>query len=98
MRMSTAPIDSASPDCQVGYALESGTGSNATTLLPSIAADIVASLSKGWYVSVPDHEGAEAAFISGVTSAFAGIDGLRAALNSSDLFSNTTGYKAVIHG
>ncbi|GAA5981502.1 hypothetical protein JCM10908_004131 [Rhodotorula pacifica] len=93
-----APIDSACPDCQIAYALQSGSGSNATTLLPSVATDIVASLSKGWYVSVPDHEGPKAAFISGVTAALCGIDALRASLNFTDMIPNSQGYKAVYHG
>ncbi|GAA5955183.1 hypothetical protein JCM8115_001877 [Rhodotorula mucilaginosa] len=96
--MLMAPIDSASPDCQIAYALQNGSQSKATTLLPSVAADIVAGLSKGWYVSVPDHEGPKAAFISGVTAAYCGIDALRATLNFTEIIPDSQGYKAVYHG
>ncbi|MBZ6370612.1 MAG: lipase family protein [Microbacterium hominis] len=67
-------------------------------MLPSVAADIVAGLSKGWYVSVPDHEGPKAAFISGVTAAYCGIDALRATLNFTEIIPDSQGYKAVYHG
>lgn len=60
--------------------------------------DLLAGLAKGWYVAVPDHEGSKAAFISGVTEAFAGLDGLRAMLNSRETLPSADGYKAVIHG
>lgn len=94
-----APIDTASPDCQVAYSLENGGGSNATSFLQStVALDIVSSLSKGWYVSVPDHEGSNASFISGVTEGLAGIDGLRALLNHNETIPSTDNYSAVIHG
>ncbi|GAA5903210.1 hypothetical protein JCM8208_002238 [Rhodotorula glutinis] len=94
-----APIDTASPDCQVAYSLENGGGSNATSFLQStVALDIISSLSKGWYVSVPDHEGSNASFISGVTEGLAGIDGLRALLNHNETIPSTDNYSAVIHG
>ncbi|GJN92273.1 hypothetical protein Rhopal_005303-T1 [Rhodotorula paludigena] len=94
-----APIDSASPDCQVTYALENGGGSNATDFLQtSVSLDITWALSKGYYVAVPDHEGSKAAFISGVTEALAGLDGLRALLNHNETLPSADNYTAVISG
>ncbi|GAA5981504.1 hypothetical protein JCM10908_004132 [Rhodotorula pacifica] len=93
------PIDSACPDCEPAYALQSGSFSNGTDfLVPEIALDVVASLSKGWYVTVPDHNGLKAAFFAGVVEAFAGLDGLRALLNFPTVLPCADNYKAVIHG
>ncbi|GAA5827123.1 hypothetical protein JCM11251_001127 [Rhodosporidiobolus azoricus] len=91
-----APADTAAVDCSVQYALLSGTESNITSSSSSIS--ILIALSKGYYVSLPDHEGSKAAFISGVTEARAGIDGLRALLNFKTALPSSEGYKAVITG
>lgn len=97
--VSAAPIDTACPDCEPAYALQTGSGSNASSfIIPEIAIDIVASLSKGWYVTVPDHDGLKAAFFAGVVEAFAGLDGLRALLNFPTVLPCPDNYKAVIHG
>ncbi|GAA6053330.1 hypothetical protein JCM3770_004116 [Rhodotorula araucariae] len=94
-----APIDTAARDCQVTFALENGGESNATEFLQStVAIDLLASLSKGYYVAVPDHEGSNASFISGVTEALAGLDGLRALLNHNETLPSSANYSAVIHG
>ncbi|BGP44615.1 hypothetical protein JCM10450v2_000429 [Rhodotorula kratochvilovae] len=94
-----APIDTAAPDCQVTFALQNGGESNATDFLQStVAIDLLASLSKGYYVAVPDHEGSNASFISGVTEALAGLDGLRALLNHNETLPSSANYSAVIHG
>ncbi|GAA5955179.1 hypothetical protein JCM8115_001876 [Rhodotorula mucilaginosa] len=93
------PIDSACPDCEPAFALQSGSASNGSSfIVPTIAIDIVAGLSKGWYVTVPDHDGLKAAFFAGVVEAFAGLDGLRALLNFPTVLPCIDNYKAVIHG
>ncbi|BGP12281.1 hypothetical protein JCM10213_000023 [Rhodosporidiobolus nylandii] len=92
-----APTDSANVDCAPSWAMVSqtnGTLYNAATTAP----DVVAALSKGWYVSLPDHLQEVAAFISGPTEAFAGIDGLRALLNHRETLPSATGYQAAIKG
>ena len=95
----SAPIDSACPDCEPAFALQSGSASNGSSfIVPTIAIDIVAGLSKGWYVTVPDHDGLKAAFFAGVVEAFAGLDGLRALLNFPTVLPCIDNYKAVIHG
>lgn len=81
--------------------MENGAGSNATSFLQStVALDLATSLSKGWYVAAPDHEGSNASFISGVTEALAGLDGLRALLNHNETLPGgaDSNYSAVIHG
>lgn len=99
IRMCTAPIDSACPNCEPAFALQSGSGSNGTSfIVPEIALDIVASLSKGWYVTVPDHDGLNAAFFAGVVEAFAGIDGLRALLNFATVLPCADNYAAALRG
>ncbi|GAA5915940.1 hypothetical protein JCM6882_000186 [Rhodosporidiobolus microsporus] len=91
-----APADTAAIDCSVQYALLSNTESNITSSSSSIS--LLIALSKGYYVSLPDHEGSKAAFISGVTEARAGLDGLRALLNFKTALPSSDGYKAVIFG
>ncbi|GAA6008070.1 uncharacterized protein JCM10292_000732 [Rhodotorula paludigena] len=100
-----SPTDSASVDCQTSYALVAHRNPFNATLTVATAVnaatnglDLLAGLAKGWYVAVPDHEGSKAAFISGVTEAFAGLDGLRAMLNHRETLPSADGYKAVIHG
>ncbi|GAA5858273.1 hypothetical protein JCM8547_004629 [Rhodosporidiobolus lusitaniae] len=93
-----APTDTAAPDCVTSFSLSSPSLSSVSS--PSALIEISAALEKGWYVSLPDHEGSKAAFISGVTEARAGLDGLRAALRWMDRESEGSykGYKAVIRG
>ena len=43
-----------------------------------ISSDISTSLSKGWYVNIPDHEGP----LAGITEGYATIDSIRAVLNT----------------
>ncbi|PVI01898.1 LIP-domain-containing protein [Periconia macrospinosa] len=49
---------------------------------PSTADDIAYMLGKGWYVTIPDHEGPLASFGLGVQEGHATIDSIRATLNS----------------
>ncbi|GAA5915944.1 hypothetical protein JCM6882_000187 [Rhodosporidiobolus microsporus] len=91
-----APADTAAADCSLQYAALTGTQSNAG--LGTVATNILASLSKGYYVSFPDHEGSQAAYISGVTEARAALDGLKALLNFDTALPSKEGYKAVIDG
>ncbi|GEM11778.1 secretory lipase [Rhodotorula toruloides] len=93
-----APVDSANPNCEVSYGTRDPTSSPALYDAATVGVDILAALSNGWYVAMPDHEGSKAAFISGVTEALAGLDGLRALLNFRQILPDSTGYKAIIHG
>ncbi|GAA5975060.1 hypothetical protein JCM11641_000014 [Rhodosporidiobolus odoratus] len=90
-----APTDTARLDCQTSFSLISP-GSNATSSGDLL--ELLIALQKGWYVSVPDHEGSKSAFISGLTEARAGLDGLRALLAFEGLEKELKGYKAVIRG
>ncbi|GAA6057197.1 hypothetical protein JCM3770_004373 [Rhodotorula araucariae] len=101
------PTDSACVDCQTSYALVNHRNPLDISLTTATALnaatnglDILAGLSKGWFVALPDHEGSKAAFISGVSEAFAGLDGLRALLHDEEILpaAERDGYKAVIHG
>ncbi|GAA6041591.1 hypothetical protein JCM8097_007757, partial [Rhodosporidiobolus ruineniae] len=89
------PADTAAEDCQTSWSFVSP-ASNATS--SSAELEVLIALQKGWYVTVPDHEGSKAAFISGVTEAKAGLDGLRALNNFRTAFADKRGWKAVIRG
>ncbi|GAA6041592.1 hypothetical protein JCM8097_007758 [Rhodosporidiobolus ruineniae] len=92
-----APTDSANVDCAPSWAVVAATNAslyNVATVYP----DIIAALSKGWYVSLPDHLGETASFIDGKLEGFAGIDGLRALLNHKPTIASTVGYQAAVKG
>jgi len=77
--------DSASPNCPPSYTLQDGTG-----ILDAGSATIeifyiVAALNQGWIVNVPDYEGPQAAFPSGIQAGQATLDSVRAALASGDI-------------
>jgi hypothetical protein len=63
------PYDSADVNASPSYAMYSGT-----------PLDVNESLSKGWFVNVPDYEGPLASFTAGVMSGHATLDSVRAAL------------------
>lgn len=69
------PYDSADVDASPSYAMYSG-----------IPLDVNQSLSKGWFVSVPDYEGPLASFTAGVMSGHATLDAVRATLSLKDSF------------
>lgn len=77
------PYDSADVDASPSYAMYSG-----------VPVDVNQSLSKGWYVSVPDYEGPLASFTAGVMSGHATLDSVRAILSLKDsiLLPNNTLY------
>ncbi|CEH12814.1 Lipase, secreted [Ceraceosorus bombacis] len=90
--------DSAAKDCASSYALIRDSGSQQGAVLVSQAPYINALLQKGYYVSVPDYQGSQAAFIVGPQEGRAHLDGLRALLNHKPTLSDSTGYQAVIAG
>ncbi|KAK4493993.1 hypothetical protein PRZ48_015179 [Zasmidium cellare] len=72
------PYDTADLDASPSYALY---GRDYTPVRPgSIGFEIGTSLSRGWYVSVPDYEGPLASFALGVTEGHATLDSIRASL------------------
>lgn len=48
-------------------------------------AEIVLALDQGWYVSVADDEGPQAAFASGLQEGYSTLDSIRAALQSESI-------------
>lgn len=78
--------DSASPNCAPSYGLLQG-ASMATVVTQAEMLVMGVALKKGWYVITPDYEGPKAGFGAGVQSGKATLDGIRAALSTS----NTTG-------
>ena len=77
------PYDSADVDASPSYAMYSGVGT-----------DVNSSLSKGWFVTVPDYEGPLGSFTAGVMSGHATLDAVRATLVLKDdiLLPNNTLY------
>lgn len=77
------PYDSADVDASPSYAMYAG-----------VPLDVNQSLSKGWFVSVPDYEGPLASFTAGVMSGHATLDSVRAILSLKDsiLLPNNTLY------
>ncbi|CCD52729.1 hypothetical protein ACHAQE_003752 [Botrytis cinerea] len=79
--------DAAWPNCapsyilQLGSSLKNGGSGAAETLL------VIAALNQGWIVNLPDYEGLESAFTSGIQAGQATLDSVRAALSSGDLTS-----------
>jgi hypothetical protein len=71
------PYDSADINEGPSYAMYSG-----------VPLDVNQSLSKGWFVNVPDYEGPLASFTAGVMSGHATLDSMRAALSLTPV--NTT--------
>lgn len=73
--------DSATMDCAPSYSMLYK-ASMGTLVQQSEMLLVQGVLSKGWYVIVPDYEGPDGAFTSGYQAGRAGVDSLRAALNS----------------
>lgn len=79
------PYDSVNPDCVPSFAVRDA--STPESIGPFDAFDVAtinAALANGWYVSMPDYNGPQAAFGSGPQAAQATLDGIRAVLGSTD--------------
>lgn len=72
------PYDSADVDDSPSYSMNA-----------KVPVDVNASLSKGWFVSVPDYEGPLASFTAGVMSGHATIDSIRAVFSKKHEFGLT---------
>ncbi|KAK1452547.1 lipase 5 [Colletotrichum melonis] len=76
------PYNTADPDASPSHLLST---LYATAASPAPADYIAHALARGWYVSVPDFEGPNAAFFAGPQSGFAVLDSIRAVLSQSKL-------------
>ena len=72
------PYDSAFVDCSPSYTYQTAGSASGDAL-------IAAGLAEGYYVASPDYESFDAAFTNGVQSGQATLDGLRAALQSTNI-------------
>lgn len=82
--------DSSNLNCAPSYSLAKGLSApDAYSVATDAAISIDLALSRGWYVVVPDHEGARSAFIAGHEQAQAGLDGIKAAISHLGLHENT---------
>lgn len=80
--------DAAYVNCAPSYVYQKGTEAaiaNGTTTTQLEGLFIEAALEQGWIVIIPDHEGPEASFIVNKAGAHATLDGIRAALRSTQL-------------
>ncbi|KAK6199350.1 secretory lipase-domain-containing protein [Scheffersomyces amazonensis] len=76
--------DSASPNCAMSYAFQYGASMN--TLVTQFEMYFIqAALDLGWYVTIPDYEGPQAAFTAGRQAGHAVLDGIRATLHSGNI-------------
>ncbi|SPO39412.1 related to lipase family [Pseudozyma flocculosa] len=75
--------DSASPNCRTSYALRAGNDYKLGALSEQVFMEPC--LDRGWIVLVPDYESETDAFGAGPQSAYATLDGIRAALAFADL-------------
>ena len=75
--------DSPDVDCSQSYLLQAGAGQGAMS--PSSNFFLTSALAEGWYVTVPDYLGPDAAFSNGLQEGQAVLDSLRAALASADI-------------
>lgn len=75
--------DSACSDCSPSYSVLYGASMRTISIQVEVAMMNIG-LSKNWYVVLPDYEGPRSAFSAGVQSGKATLDGIRAALKSSE--------------
>lgn len=78
--------DAASPNCAPSYVLQCG--SDRGGLMGSLITQaelllMIAAMENGWVVTVPDHEGPNAAYLANIRAGYAVLDGIRATLASS---------------
>ncbi|CEH13168.1 Lipase, secreted [Ceraceosorus bombacis] len=90
--------DSAAKDCASSYALIKDSGSQQDTIVKLQTPFINALLQKGYYVSVPDYQGSQAAFIVGPQEGRAHLDSTRAILNHRPTIADPTGHQAILSG
>ncbi|PSK33693.1 hypothetical protein C7M61_005246 [Candidozyma pseudohaemuli] len=76
--------DSACLDCSPSYSVLYGASMRTFSIQVEVAMMNIG-LSKNWYVVLPDYEGPKSAFSAGVQSGKATLDGIRAALKSSEI-------------
>lgn len=74
-------VDSADPACNPSLAIQQFTRLDNTFTQVQVAVAVIA-LDQGWYVSIADDEGPQAAFGSGLQVGYATLDSIRAALQS----------------
>lgn len=77
-------VDSADPACNPSLAIQQFTRLDNTFTQVQVAVAVVA-LDQGWYVSIADDEGPQAAFGSGLQMGYATLDSIRAALQSESI-------------
>ena len=74
--------DSASPNCAPSYALQKGHTDLGISATQAEFLLMIAGLSNGWVVTVPDFEGLQGAFLANNRAGFHTLDGIRATLNT----------------
>lgn len=77
-------VDSAYNDCNPSIAMQALNPISSSFTQIQVA-EIVVALDQGWYVSVADDEGPQAAFGSGLQMGYATLDSIRAALQSESI-------------
>lgn len=89
--------DSATMDCAPSYAIARG-ATMGTLVLQAETLLVLGILAKGWYAVLPDYEGPDGALTSGYQAGRAGLDSLKAALNSTEITGISSDAKTAIWG
>ncbi|PVH15706.1 uncharacterized protein CXQ87_003552 [Candidozyma duobushaemuli] len=89
--------DSATMDCAPSYHIARG-ASMGTLVQQSETLLVSGILAKGWYAVLPDYEGPDGAFTSGYQAGRAGLDSLKAALNSTEITGISSDAKTALWG
>lgn len=76
--------DAASPNCGPSYVLQKDHTDSGTTVTQSEFLLMIAALQKGWVVIAPDFQGTNAAYLANIRAGQAVLDGIRAALSSTE--------------
>jgi hypothetical protein len=90
--------DSASFDCATSYALTTFSSSQQALITTIQTSTIAALLAKGIYVTAPDYEGSQAAFIAGYAEGRVQLDSARAILNHRKTIANPAGNRIILTG
>ncbi|KAA8570810.1 hypothetical protein MFRU_011g01350 [Monilinia fructicola] len=74
--------DSVSSSCSISYTLQLGSDPSKTGVNSAETLLIISALDQGWIVNIPDYEGLDGAFTSGIQAGQATLDSVRASLCS----------------
>ena len=90
--------DAATPNCAPSYALQKDHQDTGTSTTQAEFLLMIAALSHGWVVNVPDHEGFEGAFLANNRAGYHTLDSIRAVLSSGSFTNVSSDAKVAMWG